>query len=1045
MKQKLHSVWFVALFIIGTNLSLFAQKNIESQISDSLTIIANSFTKVGKVNANLLTNHKYNTVTISANERLGYMPFRPENVKRIYNALTKILAHKYAGYSIVCQVDNQNIEWLIPNFYRKVNIDKQKQFNVPLLPQPLVTNASRPYTSQDGLQNRHIALWQSHGRYYDQKQARWVWQRARVFQVVEDLYTQSYVLPYLVPMLENAGANVLLPRERDTQVNEVIVDNDTKDNLSRYREQNGRKKWKTTDCTGFANPDKTYIQGVNPFTLGTSRIISSITSINETSLAEWAPNIPEDGCYAVYVSYKTLENSATDAHYTVFHKGGKTDFIVNQTMSGGTWVYLGHFYFDKGRNNLGKVILTNLSDYDGKVITADAVKFGGGMGNIARSPMEIVKIIRPKIANRLTLAVDTLRSSAVDSIKPLTVDTIVPLTFDSIVPSTIYKPETSLYPRYTEGARYWLQWAGAPDSIYSKNKGLNDYIDDIQSHGSWVNYLAGGSSVSPNTNGLHVPLDLAMAFHSDAGVTINDSIIGTLGICSIHNSEGKTIYKNGISRWASLDLSDLIQSQIVNDIRKQFAPEWTRRNLWNKSYSESRVPEVPTMLLELLSHQNFADMRYGLDPRFKFTVCRAIYKGMLKYISSANNVNYVVQPLPVEQFSSRFSENNKVELHWTAVIDSLEPTARADQYVLYTRIDDGDFDNGVVVNSNRIIISIQPGKIYSYKVTALNKGGQSFPSEILSVYRAPKEKGEVLIINGFNRLSAPASFALDSTYAGFLNNKDAGVPYLSEISFVGNQYEFKRNKPWGNDDAPGFGASHANYETKVIAGNSFDYPYIHGIAIKAAGYSFVSSSEKSIMIGDINMNQYTIVDLILGKQKQTFIGNAKKAPEFKTFPLALQQSIQLYCSNGGNLLVSGAFIGSDLCESNRPVHEDRLFIENTLKYKFRTSQASVSGNVKMVDSPYNSFIKTDLVYYDQPNQASYFVESPDAIEPVGESSFTICRYAENTLSAAVAYSGKYKICAFGFPFETLQSEKDRIKLMESILLFFSLKNNSLNN
>ena len=28
--------------------------------------------------------------------------------------------------------------------------------------------------------------------------------------------------------------------------------------------------------------------------------------------------------------------------------------------------------------------------------------------------------------------------------------------------------------------------------------------------------------------------------------------------------------------------------------------------MWNKSYSESRVPEVPTMLLELLSHQNFA-------------------------------------------------------------------------------------------------------------------------------------------------------------------------------------------------------------------------------------------------------------------------------------------------------------------------------------------------------------------------------------------------------------------------------------------------------
>ncbi len=1003
----------VALLVIGINFSVVAQKTLDSQISDSLTIIANSYTRVGKVNIIFSPNPKSNVITILANERLGYIPFRPENVKRIYNALSKILAHKYPGYSIVCQVDNQNIEWLIPNFYRKVNIDPQKKFTVPVLAHPLVTNTSRPYSIQEGLESRNIALWQSHGRYYDLKQAHWAWQRARVFQVVEDLYTQSYVLPYLIPMLENAGANVLLPRERDTQVNEVIVDNDSKDNTSRYREQNDRKKWKTTEWVGFANPKKEYLQGENPFLLGTSRVIQSITNTDETSHAEWIPNIPEEGRYAVYVSYKTLENSASDAHYTVYHKGGKTEFTVNQTMDGSTWLYLGHFYFDKGHSNQAKVVLTNLSSEEGKFITADAVKFGGGMGNIARNPIV-----------------------STPDLKPISPDSLI-VKIDSLKPSTIYQPETSHYPRYTEGARYWLQWAGVPDSIYSHNKGLNDYNDDIQSRGSWVNYLIGGSSVSPNAIGLHVPVDLSMAFHSDAGVTINDSIIGTLGICSLRNSDGKTSFQNGVTRWASRDLTDIIQTQVVSDIRTKFAPEWTRRNLWNKSYSESRVPEVPSMILELLSHQNFSDMRYGLDPRFRFTVSRAIYKGMLKYISSANNTDYIVQPLPVEQFSSRFLEKNKVELHWQAVVDSLEPTARADQYVLYTRVDDGDFDNGVVVTSNRIITVVQQGKIYSYKITALNKGGQSFPSEILSVYKAPKEKGEVLIVNGFYRLSAPANFAIDSTYAGFLNNKDAGVPYLSEISFVGKQYEFKRNKPWVNDDAPGFGASHANYETMVIAGNTFDFPFIHGKAIESAGYSFVTASEKSVTSGDVDMNQYKIVDLILGKQKQTFIGNSKKAPEFKTFPLALQHSIQSYCSMGGNLLVSGAYIGSDLCESNAPRQEDKLFMENVLKYKFRTSQASVGGNVKIVDSPYSYFKKTALSYFDQPNPDSYFVESPDAIEPAGEGSFTICRYAENNLSAATAFSGNYKTCAFGFPLEILQSEKDRAKIMESVLSFFS--------
>ena len=92
--------------------------------------------------------------------------------------------------------------------------------------------------------NRHIALWQSHGWYYEPKLDRWEWQRARIFQTVEDLYTQSYVLPFLVPMLENAGANVLLPRERDCQTAEVIVDNDgCLTGRSVYTENSGDKLW----------------------------------------------------------------------------------------------------------------------------------------------------------------------------------------------------------------------------------------------------------------------------------------------------------------------------------------------------------------------------------------------------------------------------------------------------------------------------------------------------------------------------------------------------------------------------------------------------------------------------------------------------------------------------------------------------------------------------------------------------------------------------------------------------------------------------------
>ena len=51
--------------------------------------------------------------------------------------------------------------------------------------------------------------------------------------------------------------------------------------------------------------------------------------------------------------------------------------------------------------------------------------------------------------------------------------------------------------------------------------------------------------------------------------------------------------------------------------------------------------------------------------------------------------------------------------------------------------------------------------------------------------RAQNEKGTVLIVNGFDRVSAPESFASrDSTYAGFLDFRDSGVPYKEDISYI---------------------------------------------------------------------------------------------------------------------------------------------------------------------------------------------------------------------------------------------------------------------
>jgi hypothetical protein len=564
----------------------------------------------------------------------------------------------------------------------------------------------------------------------------------------------------------------------------------------------------------------------------------------------------------------------------------------------------------------------------------------------------------------------------------------------------------------------------------------------------WVNTLSDGSYLKPDKKGYNIPLDLSFAFHTDAGTTLNDSIVGTLAIYTrLSNDDEK--YPNGEDRSIGRDYTDIVQTQIVNDVRALYEPIWSRRQLWDRSYAESRMPEVPGMLLELLSHQNLADMRYGLDPNFRFTVSRAIYKGMLKFLAWINDFEYTVQPLPVDGFEVHLNPEGNASLSWTPVKDPLEPTADATGYILYTRIDDGGFDNGKAVAEAHTEVDIQKGHIYSFRVTATNAGGESFPSEILSVGLVAEDAPTVLIVNNFDRVSAPVSFASrDSSYAGFMNRLDGGVPYLYDISYIGNQHEFRRHIPWMDDDSAGFGASDSDYETQALAGNSFDYPFVHGIAWMKAGCNFVSASRSAVDRHRIAMNRYVMADLICGKQVTTQIGrNGSNPLRYQVYPQGLREQIADFTRAGGNLLVSGAYVGSDLWEPvfDFPVDSTlkadyfdpaRQFATEVLHYKWMTNSAAVTGQVRGEQNPYGITRNSRYYFNQQLGSRVYCVESPDGLTPVGDGACTVFRYAENNISAGVAYQGDYRTVILGFPIETLETQEQIDCLVGEIARFF---------
>ncbi|KAB6109769.1 xanthan lyase, partial [Bacteroides xylanisolvens] len=639
---------FLLCLTVSANF-LFAQ-DIERNVKERLTDYFNKYTATAKISTPKLNsfdiNYDRKTIAIYASESFAYQPFRPETVENIYNQVKELLPGPVHYYQLTIYADGKPIEDLVPNFYRNKKKDKERlSLNIDYKGAPWVKNISRPNEISRGLQDRHIAIWQSHGNYFKNDKNEWGWQRPRLFCTTEDMFTQSFVLPYVIPMLENAGAIVYTPRERDTQKNEIIVDNDTP-NASLYLEVGSKKaNWANAPVRGFAQKKTIYKEGENPFTDGTCRFIPTERKKKKKKdqvFAEWVPTLPATGKYAVYVSYQTLPNSVSDAKYLVFHNGGVTEFKVNQKIGGGTWVYLGTFEFDKGNNDYGMVVLSNESSEHG-VVCADAVRFGGGMGNIARGG------------------------------------------------------RTSRLPRYLEGARYSAQWAGMPYEVYAGRKGENDYTDDINTRSNAINYLSGSSVYNPQQSGLGVPLEMTMALHSDAGCSKTDEFIGSLGIYTTDFNNGKL--NAGTDRYASRDLADILLTQIQKDIYSSYSIPWTRRSMWNRNYSETRLPATPSTIIELLSHQNFADMQLGHDPNFKFTVGRAIYKGILQFITSQHDKEYIVQPLPVSNFAIQFGKKkNTLELSWKGEDDPQEPTARPREYIVYTRIGYGGFDNGTLVS-----------------------------------------------------------------------------------------------------------------------------------------------------------------------------------------------------------------------------------------------------------------------------------------------------------------------------------------------------------
>lgn len=957
----------VALFLASSSLATsVCAANRNTQARDNLGNILKTYVLQNRAKKVIFPSQPYlvsynlddrrRTLNVQLSPSFAAQDFTASSVRFYYKRLAKALPRPYNKYKLTIMAGGLPIEQLVagskcekgmPNAWGKTEYEGA----------PWVMNDSRPYFVSHGLFDRHLSLWASHGRYYDGKKDRWKWQRPNLFGTTEDLFTQTIVIPYLIPMLENAGAVVFTPRERDWQKNEVIVDNGGRG----YVEDSGKETWKTAQENGFAYHAGTYRDGENPFTQGTARAVKA-TKKADVSWASYQPNIPQGGKYAVYVSYQSLKNSVSDAQYIVMHKGQRTVFKVNQQMGGGTWVYLGTFDFDRGNNEFNRVVVTNSSSESG-VVTTDAVRFGGGMGNIERGG------------------------------------------------------SCSGMPRCLEGARYSAQWAGAPYSVYSSKNGSDDYGDDINVRSNMTNWLAGGSTYVPTLEGKKVPIELSLAVHSDAGyTTVNDSIIGSLAICTTSFNDGRL--NSGVSRMVSHDFADSLLTGLQRDISGKYR-KWTRRYLWDRNYSETRKPEVPSAIIETMSHQNFADMRRGLDPNFRFTLARSLYKTILRFVNGNHSVPSVVQPLPVSNFRIERNSSGGLRLSWIAEKDEQEPTAVPTSYIVYTSEDGMGFDNGTVVYTSSFDFEAKKGVNYCFKVTALNRGGESFPSETLAAYLSKSAHAkDILVVDGFSRLSGPAVVD-DYSRQGFDLGSDIGVSYGLTAGWNGRQQCFDKSRA-GSEGERSLGYCGDELAGRFIMGNNRDGSVCHVKDIAMSGaYNVVGCSLEALDNNLVKLDHYNLVDIAFGLQRN----DGHSLVVYKTFSETLQSKLRSYAKSGGRILVSGAYVGSDMTQPH-----ERSFMSDVLKTTFTGTDTNAGNN--MVDGLGLSF---DIIR--QINDRHFAATSVDRIAACDGRSFAAMRYQDGS-TAGVAYDGTdYKSFVMGYPYECINNVRTRQQVMKGLLGF----------
>ena len=794
----------------------------------------------------------------------------------------------------------------------------------------LVDTGSQP---TGGLAGKIVYTSAGHGWQWSDTLNRYATDRGNLLSLVEDFGNQDQFTLF-VDYCFRAGATVVPMRPVGRQPNEVVLDNDSADVVfsGSWSTSTSGSRWYDEDYGAVAD--------------GARYRFATVSASGETATATYAPTIPGAGFYPVY-AWASASSNRTNQLYTVNHTGGSTQVRIDHRKVGNGWIYLGTYHFAAGRSPTdGSVTVSNSSTAGGSVVIADAIRFGNGMGDLPSGP------------------------------------------------NGIGTGSVSGYPREDENSLHWL-WRAV-----GQGTAITSPADVIAtSNVSAPARMAEDMNVDTNPYGTSV----YVGFHSNAttGDPATASGRGAIGLLS---STNPTPNQNA--------LATALGRQINVDMRAldgQFEYSWSTRTSYALAgdYGEisnlRALGEFDSTIIEVGFHDHTSDNALLRDARVRDQLARSTYEGALEHLIAYPGTTTapanVTLPSPPTQVSATCTADGRATISWIPGSSSTGGTSgvfgtAATGFRVYGSTDGLGFDAGTVVasgSSRSVTISgLDPTKPYQFRVAATNAGGESLPSEVVTVLPAVGPR-QVLIVNGFDRIDKSQNFKLTFLSSGTTTER-----------------------VWGR------------------YGNSRDYAATVHAAIQAArpGVRVDAASNESVIQGAVSLAAYDAVVWILGTESTAG----------RTFDATEQALVEKFVATGGHLVVTGAEVGYDLDGQNN----GRSFFRTTLGSGYSSDDAGtyqVTAAAGGIFAGLSGFAFSNGSTFTSLDGQTYNVAFPDVLTTQSGSAVALT-YSGGTGGAAAIQrtgtSGRGNVVVAGFPFETITQTATRTAVMERVLGYFGV-------